>query len=150
MKDFLKEYITIEPGEIREIESERVLGYHEGAIFYTIGQRHGLYLNGIAGEVNDGLPYYVVKKDLEKNVVYVSKNLNEEHIWAEELALRDVFLRENAPEEVLVRLRHRAPLIPARFDRGKLYFHEKIKRPASGQSAVLYDGEKCLGGGIIE
>ena len=72
MKDFLKEYIDIKPGEIREIESEKVLGYHEGAVFYTIGQRHGLYLNGVAGEVNDGLPYYVVKKDTENNIVYVS------------------------------------------------------------------------------
>ncbi len=59
MKDFLKEYIDIAPGEIREIESDKVLGYHEGAIFYTIGQRHGLYLSGVAGEVNDGMPYYV-------------------------------------------------------------------------------------------
>ena len=75
MKDFLKEYINIKPGEIREIESKKVLGYHEGAVFYTIGQRHGLYLNGVAGEVNDGLPYYVVAKDLDKNIVYVSKNL---------------------------------------------------------------------------
>ena len=48
-----------------------------------------------------------------------------------------------------VRLRHRAPLIPARFDGETLYFEKEIKRPANGQSAVLYDGEACLGGGII-
>ena len=53
------------------------------------------------------------------------------------------------PVDILVRLRHRAPLIPAKFDGTKLYFDTKIKRPASGQSAVLYDGEICLGGGII-
>ena len=148
MKDFLKEYIDIKPGEIREIESEKVLGYHEGAVFYTIGQRHGLYLSGVAGEVNDGLPYYVVDKNLDKNIVYVSKNLNDSHIWTKELKLRDVFLRANA-SDVLVRLRHRAPLLPARFDGESLVFEKEIKRPASGQSAVLYDGEVCLGGGII-
>ena len=150
MKDFLKEYIDAEPGEIRGIESERVLGYHEGAIFYTIGQRHGLYLSGVAGEVNDGMPYYVVKKDVAKNVVYVSKNLNNEELWTDKLELRDVFLRaELAKTEVLVRLRHRAPLIPAKFDGKTLFFEQKVKRPASGQSAVLYNGEVCLGGGII-
>lgn len=149
MKDFLKEYIDVEPGEIREIESEKVLGYHEGAVFYTIGQRHGLYLNGVAGEVNDGLPYYVVKKDIKNNVVYVSKNLNDENIWTNELKLKDIIIRTNPAEDVLVRLRHRAPLIPAKFDGEILRFENKIKRPASGQSAVLYDGEVCVGGGII-
>ena len=188
MKDFLKEYIDVKPGEIREIESEKVLGYHEGAIFYTIGQRHGLYLDGEKGVINDGMPYYVVKKDVKKNIVYVSKNLNDKNLWVNELKLKDVFIRTNmvvsryfatneerVSEEpcnrpplgtrttrrvdgrdeacremtVLVRLRHRAPLIPAKFVDGKLIFEKEIKRPASGQSAVLYDGEICLGGGII-
>ena len=155
MKDFLKEYIDIEPGEIREVETERVLGYHEGAVFYTIGQRHGLYLSGMAGEMNDGLPYYVVEKDLDKNVVYVSKNLNDEHIWTDQLEIKDTIIRRELPETVLVRLRHRSPLIPAKIVLGKnntavLKFNNKIKRPASGQSAVIYDDEICLGGGIIE
>ena len=149
MKDFLKEYVDVAPGEIREIETEKILGYHEGAIFYTIGQRHGLYISGNKGEVNDGLPYYVVKKDLDKNVVYVSKNLNHSEIWRKELRLKDVFLRGNIPERVQVRLRHRAPLIPATFDGKVLHFENEVKRPAAGQSAVLYDGEICLGGGII-
>lgn len=94
MKDFLKEYIDVEPGEIREIESDRVLGYHEGAVFYTIGQRHGLYLNGAKGEINDGMPYYVVKKDIKNNIVYVSKNLNDKHIWIKELKLKDIHMRQ--------------------------------------------------------
>ncbi len=197
MKDFLKEYIEILPGEIREIESERVLGYHEGVIFYTIGQRHGLYLTGIAGEINDGLPYYVVKKDIENNIVYVSKNLNNEHIWTKRLELKDVVLRaqglaslsrsgarrslpsprgsratpqfanfrtplrqdSNATRanngDIFVRLRHRAPLIPAKMTLSEdgaatLEFEKEVKRPAAGQSAVIYDGEICLGGGIIQ
>ncbi|MBR5938938.1 tRNA 2-thiouridine(34) synthase MnmA [Candidatus Saccharibacteria bacterium] len=150
MKDFLKEYIEVCPGEIRRIEDEKVLGYHEGAIFYTIGQRHGLYLDGVKGEISNGLPYYIVKKDLDKNIVYVSKNLNDENLWVLELELKDVIIRGSvAPSKVLVRLRHRAPLIPAEFDGKKLRFAEKIKRSASGQSAVIYDGEVCLGGGII-
>lgn len=148
MKDFLKEYIDLQPGEIREIESEKVLGYHEGAVFYTIGQRHGLYLSGNKGEVNDGMPYYVVKKDIPNNIVYVSKNLNDENLWVDELGLRDV-VAKGLKSNVLVRLRHRALLIPATFDGVKLKFKDKIKRPAAGQSAVIYSGDICLGGGII-
>ena len=143
MKDFLKEYIDVKPGEIRDAKTDQVLGYHEGAIFYTIGQRHGLYVGG-------GLPYYVVKKDLEKNVVYVSQNLNDNHLWTKKLLLEDVIDRSNGnAKNVLVRLRHRAPLVEATFDGQKLEFKEPIKRPAAGQSAVIYDGEICLGGGII-
>lgn len=150
MKDFLKEYIDFQPGEIREIESEKVLGYHEGAIFYTIGQRHGLYLSGEKGVINDGMPYYVVKKDVKKNVIYVSKNLNDQNLWSDQLELRDVFLRSDKINQgVMVRLRHRAPLVPAKFDGKILSFESGLRRPASGQSAVIYDGEVCLGGGII-
>lgn len=165
MKDFLHEYLDAKPGEIRERETNKTLGYHDGAIFYTIGQRHGLYLGG-------GLPYYVVEKDLERNIVYVSKNLNHAELWATELQLTDIHWRAGA-EAVLaqtntdlkVRLRHRAPLISVEITRGQqiasgdaadcqdngitLRFAEPIKRPAAGQSAVLYQGDVCLGGGFI-
>ncbi|MBR3323979.1 tRNA 2-thiouridine(34) synthase MnmA [Candidatus Saccharibacteria bacterium] len=177
IKDFLKEYINIEPGEIREIETEKVVGHHEGAVFYTIGQRHGLYISGNTGEVNTGLPYYVVKKDLQKNIVYVSRNLNDSNIWVDELKLKDIVLRTEyivsraaslapvatglarsssrcrAPEALRnkysVRLRHLGQLILANFDGEKLHFEQKIKKPAAGQSAVFYNNEICIGGGII-
>lgn len=151
MKDFLREYLDTRPGEIREQETDRVLGYHEGAIFYTIGQRHGLYLGG-------GLPYYVVSKDLERNLVYVSRNLNHEQLWSQQLQLEDLHLRDQLSldelthlPELKVRLRHRAPLLPARLLAAtqQLEFAEPIKKPATGQSVVFYDGEVCLGGGII-
>ena len=177
MKDFLKEYIDIKPGEIREIETERVVGHHEGAVFYTIGQRHGLYISGNVGEVNTGLPYYVVKKDLDKNIIYVSRNLNNNLVWIKELNLKDIVMRTEyvtpraasfapvatglarsssrcrAPEALRsnysVRLRHLGQLIPATLEGNTLYFEQSIKKPAAGQSAVFYDGEICLGGGII-
>ncbi len=185
MKDFLQQYLDCEPGEIREQETGEILGYHDGAIFYTIGQRHGLYLGG-------GLPYYVVGKDLAANIVYVSKNLNHESLWTTELTLESLHLRSGRTLEDLialssqngleqspanlsqpdqnrlqVRLRHRAPLIDCKIsaspeaDRSagqnpdhaeaiaRLSFSHPIKRPAPGQSAVLYSGDICLGGGII-
>jgi tRNA U34 2-thiouridine synthase MnmA/TrmU len=86
---------------------------------------------------------------MDKNIVYVSKNLNNKDIWTDELKLQDVILRANTPKDVLVRLRHRAPLIPATFDGEILKFENEIKRPASGQSAVLYIDDECIGGGII-
>ncbi len=170
MDDFLKEYFPVTPGDIIDAESGEKLGTHEGAVFYTIGQRHGLNVGG-------GVPYYVVNKDMDKNIVYVSKNLNNKDIWTKELKLQDVVTRANASElgvfrsaaarelapaargdgpagrgpelDVLARLRHRAPLIPATFDGEVLKFENEIKRPASGQSAVLYIGDECIGGGII-
>ena len=149
MKDFLKTYIDAKPGEIREIETNKIVGHHEGAVFYTIGQRHGLYISGTKGEINSGLPYYVVKKNLDENIVYVSRNLNNVNIWTDEIGLKDILTRSATPKDIQVRLRHLAPLIPATFDGKTVHFAQKIKRPASGQSAVFYDGEICLGGGII-
>lgn len=151
MKDFLREYLPAAAGEIRELESDRVLGYHDGAFLYTIGQRHGLYLGG-------GLPFYVVKKDLVQNIVYVSKNLNQDLLWSDQLQLEDLHLRNHlTPNELseipnlAVRLRHRAELLPAKFSASNttLTFARSIKRPAAGQSAVFYSDKICLGGGII-
>lgn len=147
MKDFLREYLDATPGEIREAETGQVLGYHDGAIFYTIGQRHGLYLGG-------GLPYYVTGKNIQQNIVYVSKNLNHDDLWTNTLDLEDLHWRQNGESlasqpGLKVRLRHRAPLLDVKFVNNQLIFPEPIKKPAPGQSAVLYQGEICLGGGII-
>ena len=150
IKDFLKEYVKEEHGPILEAETGEIVGFHEGAIFYTVGQRHGLNVGG-------GLPYYVTGKDIEKNIVYVSKNLNNKELWAKELNLTDIVLRGTPSKQIMVRLRHRAPLIPAIIaingTSAKLTFGQEIKVPAAGQSAVIYDGENaeiCLGGGIIK
>ncbi|MBQ3325752.1 tRNA 2-thiouridine(34) synthase MnmA [Candidatus Saccharibacteria bacterium] len=158
IKDFLKEYVDIEPGEIRDIDTNKQLGVHEGAIFYTVGQRHGLNIGG-------GLPYYVVKKDISNNIVYVSRNLNNAQLWTKELILKDVFIRgseagkqlaNSNKAKIMVRIRHRAPLIQATItdynkdtQEVKVIFLTEIKHPASGQSVVFYQGDECLGGGII-
>lgn len=144
MDDFLREYFEPEPGDIIDADTGEKLGRHDGAIFHTIGQRHGLNIGG-------GLPYYVVRKDIAKNIVYVSRNLNAPDLWTTELELEDIIIRAAGPDAstIMVRLRHRAPLIPARLEGNKLIFEKPIKRPASGQSAVFYLGDACIGGGII-
>src|SRR5690606_18432913 len=81
IKDFLlHELGPQKPGDIVD-ESGKVLGRHEGAIFYTIGQRHGLDLGG-------GLPYYVVAKNMAQNQVVVTTRLDDQKLWTKELSLQ--------------------------------------------------------------
>jgi tRNA-specific 2-thiouridylase len=151
IREFLSEFINTSPGEIREFETEKSLGTHDGAIFYTLGQRHGLYLT-------DGLPYYVVKKDIKLNIVYVSRNLNNAHLWHKSVNLKAIFIRQNVltflDAPLLARVRHRAELTPAlcNLNQNVITFSEPQKSLTPGQSIVLYGGpnhQVCLGGGII-
>ena len=145
MRDFLGEFIETKPGEIRELETDKIVGTHDGAIYYTLGQRHGLNLK-------DGLPYYVVRKDIPANIVYVSRNLNSLSLWKKEITLKDVVLRGGDDgHNIEARIRHRAPLVMADYDQttGKLTFAEEQKSLTPGQSVVFYRGEVCIGGGII-
>ena len=146
MRDFLAEFIETKPGEIRELETNELLGHHDGAIFYTIGQRHGLGLT-------TGLPFYVVRKDMDKNTVYVSRNLNSLSLWTNEVKLRDVILRRDidGSKPLRTRVRHRAPLVDAKFDSATdiLTFADEQKSLTPGQSVVFYQDDICLGGGII-
>ena len=145
MRDFLGEFIETKPGEIRELETNKVVGTHDGAIYYTLGQRHGLNLK-------DGLPYYVVRKDITANVVYVSRDLNALSLWKREIQLKDVILRGGDDgHNIEARIRHRAPLVPADYntETGLLTFAEEQKSLTPGQSVVFYRGEVCIGGGII-
>lgn len=150
MHDFLSTFIEAQPGPIVDRDTGQTLGTHTGAVFYTLGQRHGLYLGG-------GLPYYVVGKDVQQNIVYVSRNLNAPDLWTQTLHLEDVLWRPTLPPATLlgadgalqVRLRHRAPLLPAKLQGNQLYFAQPVKRPAPGQSAVFYRDGECLGGGVV-
>lgn len=150
MHDFLSTFIEAQPGPIVDRDTGQTLGTHTGAVFYTLGQRHGLYLGG-------GLPYYVVGKDVQQNIVYVSRNLNAPDLWTQTLPLEDILWRPPLPPTTLlgaggalqVRLRHRAPLLPAKLQGDQLHFTQPVKRPAPGQSAVFYRNGECLGGGVV-
>lgn len=145
IRDFLGQYVKSTPGKIIDKQSGNVLGYHDGAIFYTIGQRHGLDIGG-------GLPFYVAGKDMDKNEVYVTTQLHHKELWSSEIELRDIhWIAGEAPagSDFQVRIRHRAPLISAVLNDNKLQLKEEQRAVAAGQSVVVYDGEICLGGGII-
>lgn len=145
MREFLSEYVAARPGDIVERETGKILGRHDGAIFYTLGQRHGL-------EIGGGLPYYVVGKDMDKNEVYASQNINDSSMWRTKITLGDIHWIGQAPaasEKLRVRLRHRGELKPCRLRGRALELDEPERAVAPGQSAVIYTGETCLGGGIV-
>ncbi len=143
MREFLSQYVETKPGNIVDKQSGDIVGRHDGAIFYTLGQRHGL-------DVGGGLPYYVVGKDMDANVVYVSRDLNSQEIWRDKIELESIhWISKPVVDKVQVRTRHRAPLVEATLDATTLHLARSERAVTPGQSAVLYDGERCLGGGIV-
>jgi len=145
IKDFLSQFVSVEPGDIVD-QDDKKIGEHDGAIFYTIGQRHGL-------DVGGGLPYYVVRKDMEANTVYVTTDISDKELWSEKVYLEDMHWISSAPAPSLslkVRLRYRGPLIDCSLQEGAVISLQDEQRAISpGQSAVFYQGLQCLGGGIV-
>jgi tRNA-specific 2-thiouridylase len=144
IREFLEQFVETEPGDILDQNGVKI-GQHDGALFYTIGQRHGL-------DVGGGLPYYVVGKDMDKNEVYVTTDLNDKHLWRRELQLTSLHFIDGKPKpgNYQVRTRYRAPLVRGTLGSGgKLTLHEDVRAVTPGQSAVLYDGDLCVGGGIV-
>ncbi len=149
IREFLSQYVDQKPGTIIDKQSGKVLGHHDGAIFYTLGQRHGLDLGG-------GLPYYVIGKDMDKNEVYVTTDLNDKSLWKTDVLLHSVHWinKQPAAGTYKIRIRHRAPLVNARLVIGddataQLVVDDQQRAIAAGQSVVIYDEEMCIGGGIV-
>ena len=148
IQEFLGQYVKPKPGNIVNKQTGKILGVHNGAIFYTIGQRHGL-------DVGGGLPYYVVGKDMTKNEVYVTTDLNDDNLWKKDIELTDTHWINQKPKEgeCQIRVRHRSPLINAKLsikgDKAQLRLEHPQRAIASGQSVVIYNNDICLGGGIV-
>ncbi|HUD03191.1 MAG TPA: tRNA 2-thiouridine(34) synthase MnmA [Patescibacteria group bacterium] len=147
IKEFLQEFVKTRPGDIIEQNGVKI-GQHDGAIFYTIGQRRGLNIGG-------GLPYYVTGKNMANNEVYVTTKLDDEQLWHNELNLTDLHWINNLPKPgktYQVRIRYRADLVDCIFIGSKLTkveLKDPVKALSPGQSAVIYDGQEVLGGGIV-
>ncbi len=169
IKEFLEQYIKQKPGKIID-QHGQAIGEHDGAFFYTIGQRHGL-------DVGGGLPYYVVGKSMKKNEVYVTTDLQDEKLWSSQIKFTDAHWI-NQPKagsqqstvnsqqqkewrlatsdwQLAVRTRHRGDLIPVenlQKDRNRQWLAKlsaDVRALTPGQSAVFYSGNACLGGGIV-
>ncbi len=144
IRDFLSQYVQTQPGNIVDRQTGEILGKHDGAIFYTLGQRHGM-------EIGGGLPYYVVGKDMEKNEVYVTRDLNDDTLWRKSIQLSDVHWVNERPVdgEYDIRVRHRAPLAKAHLSGDQLELTQPQRAVTAGQSVAIYHGDICLGGGIV-
>ena len=150
IREFLSLYVEPRPGPTIDVDTGQVVGRHDGAIYFTIGQRKGL---GIGGGT---APYYVVSKDMERNEVYVSASPDVATRKENTLKLaRLSWICGEAPSSgtYLVRTRHTGPLVEAHVectgDKALLTFSQPANPVAPGQSAVIYEGLRCLGGGIV-
>jgi tRNA-specific 2-thiouridylase len=147
--DFLAEFVKLKSGPIIDTKTKKVLGQHDGALLYTIGQRHGLGLGG-------GLPYYVTNTDVKKNIVYVSTQLDDDNFWQKQIKITNLHWIDEPPKTsktYQVRTRYRGDLIPANIKITGKSAQVKLSKPeravAAGQSVVVYDGGQVLGGGIV-
>ncbi len=147
IKDFLRNYVDEKPGPIVNAEGE-IVGTHDGAIFYTIGQRHGLNVGG-------GLPFYVTSKDIKSNTVFVTTDLGDQQLWTKRLNLTSCNWLEHLEEgkSYQIRTRHRDKLNNAKVSRkgenAVVEVDQEIRAATPGQSCVIYDGDRVVGGGVI-
>jgi tRNA-specific 2-thiouridylase len=157
IKDFLKQYIKETPGKIID-QKGLTLGEHDGAFFYTIGQRHGLGTGGrLPAGRQGGLPFYVVGKDIKKNEIHVTTDLQDNRLWNNQIKLTGIHWINSQPQkdqELFVRTRHRAKLITVKkLNRSSNFWsadlEEDVRALTPGQSAVFYSDDQCLGGGIV-
>lgn len=153
-KTFLNEYLPAKPGNIETIEGE-VIGRHDGLMFYTIGQRQGLQIGGMKDKAE--LPWFVARKDLARNVLIAVQG---EHpaLFHHSLIVKSPNWINNEPVFPLhatAKIRYRqadqaCSIIKIDNKTFRVSFTEPQRAVTPGQSAVFYDGEVCLGGGVIE
>jgi len=159
--EFLKSKIKPKRGKILTTGGKEI-GEHEGVMFYTIGQRHGI------GSQGGGTPYYVVTKDIKKNILYVAEGKEDKSLYKKELTVTGAHwisgIKPKLPLECHARIRYRQPLQEARITNYELriknktiihnskfiiQFKEPQRAVTPGQSVVFYDGDMILGGGTI-
>ena len=155
-RDFLAEYIPPSPGEIQTIDG-RTIGKHAGLMYYTLGQRQGLGIGGLRGF--DDEPWYVLHKDLENNVLFAGQGHDHPWLFSRNLRASQLsWVSGTAPpvgSPLTAKVRYRQAdqdcmLQEIGEDALMLNFEEPQRAVTPGQSVVLYDGDVCLGGGIID
>lgn len=155
-REFLSQYLAPNPGDIRTIDGQRI-GEHNGLMYYTLGQRQGLGIGGVKGYPDE--PWYVLHKDMAENVLYVGQG--HEHPWLFSNSLEASRLSwvsgiaPQAGQSLMAKVRYRQQdqaccVRKITSDRLVLDFDRPQRAVTAGQSVVLYDGDNCLGGGIID
>jgi tRNA-specific 2-thiouridylase len=153
---FLSEYLDAQPGEVRTTD-EKVIGEHRGLIFHTLGQRQGLGIGGVRGFPD--APWYVLHKDMRNNVLYVGQGHQHPWLLSDRLEATELAWVSGEPPaegsrlkaKVRYRQQDQAVTLEAVNSRRMSLKFEQLQRAVTpGQSVVLYDGDICLGGGVID
>ena len=158
-REFLQRYLHQSPGPMLD-EHGRQVGQHVGLSFYTLGQRQGLGIGGTSSGGGEHAPWFVARKDLERNVLHVVQGHDHPALLSDHLQAEDVsWVAGQPPQEKPqgahfgAKTRYRQPDAPCRYMATahgfELSFQAAQWAVTPGQSAVLYDGEVCLGGGVI-
>jgi tRNA-uridine 2-sulfurtransferase len=151
-KDFLGQYLPAQPGNMETFDGE-VKGKHEGLMYHTIGQRHGL---GIGGS---GEPWFAIGKDLERNVLYVGQGFHHEKLYSDSITAVGVSWVSNRKKptefECTAKFRyrqedHKVTVRLLEDAQVEVVFDEPIRAITPGQAVVFYNGDECLGGGTID
>ena len=148
-KNFLKNYLPNLPGDVVDINTNKIVGKHIGLMYYTIGQRRGLDIGGTQDRM------FVVGKNIEKNILYVALGEDNEYLISDSCIIDTInFNTTDRPTNCTAKFRYRAPDYPVTLeyinDNEILVRYNNIKAVTPGQACVFYDGDKCIGGGIIK
>lgn len=149
-QEFIHNYLKPNPGDIIDIDTMKKIGTHTGLMNYTIGQRRNV---GISGNKDK---HYVVGKDVEKNILYVAFGEDPKWLYSDECLIDSInFISDKRPTKCTAKFRYRSKDVPVELeylDDGniKVIYKGLAKGVTPGQACVLYDGEECLGSGIID
>lgn len=154
--EFIDNYLPAQSGDIVDIDSGKVVGKHSGLMHYTLGQRRGIGIGGMKGEVDE--PYFVVDKDLSKNYLYVGRGEDNSKLYSDYLVSTDPIWIADEPKFPIkcnAKFRYRQKDIPVEVFKNedcslKIVYDNPVKAVTPGQVAVLYDGDICLGGSFID
>jgi tRNA-specific 2-thiouridylase len=155
-REFLARYLPKQPGEIRRLDDERVIGRHEGLMYYTLGQREGLGIGGVKGAPEE--PWFVCAKDMAKNVLYVVQGHDHPALLRDRLVAGNLSWVSGKPPHAhwvyAAKTRYRQPDAACEVERVdanecEVAFAAPQWAVTPGQSVVLYESLVCLGGGII-
>lgn len=148
--NFLKNYLPNQPGKVIDIDTNKQVGEHIGLMHYTIGQRRGLDIGGNKERM------FVVGKDLNKNILYVALSDKNEYLLSDSCVVDTInWLGESKLTKCSAKFRYRQADNDVELEwlaNGEILvkYPQKVKAVTPGQACVFYDGEECLGGGIIK